>query len=684
MYITPRQKRRYLITSILLVLAIPVTVVAIYFVTQWISSAGQDKTPKEVAISNLTTSSLTVTWVTGAKTNGSLIVVKEGKESSPIIDTRGADTRKTHFVELVSLEPNTEYSFKILSDGEEFTSEGNKNFKFRTAPLTDETPVPKPIYGKAKGLDADDGIIFIFVTAPQPSMPVSAVPSSTGNWIVDLSALKSTDGSSSVSVASDAEITVVVQGADDKGAVEKGVYSDIFDDSGELKESVDLTVDAGIQAFVELPSQSKITEIIASSPGTTTGSGTTGGNTGSGTTTGSGSTGSGSTGSGTTGSGTTGSGTTGSGTTGSGTTGGTTGSGTTGGTSGTTTGSTTGGTTTPPPEPEVPLFDPTSREFIVTLDIDWKNLVLGAQTVQTTPDVTTGADSIVLANHTDTGFSVVWISDAPVEGYVKYGTVQTSLNEEAIDIRDSIVEKGKYHSHVIEVDDLTPETTYFYEVYSGTEVFRNSGSPFTLTTFKTLDSPPPFVTIAGNTSGLDDYTDVAVLLQLSDKDNAGSQGKSGYGAVVPDASGAWIASVGDLRSGDGSEYYSYSDNDEVTASVVVYADSTSDTQKTTNFDNLTLSLEITPPEEVSAYQRVNLLSDYNISSSLITTTGIGGGGPTQTVGDTYVPSGSTTPKTADSSSLYLGLGIGVVAILAGLKLVRGRGDKVKRGMASSI
>src|SRR5690606_14231706 len=128
------------------------------------------------------------------------------------------------------------------------------------------------------------GIIFIFVTAPQPSMPVSAVPSSTGNWIVDLSALKSTDGSSSVSVASDAEITVVVQGADAKGAVEKGVYSDIFDDSGELKESVDLTVDAGIQAFVELPSQSKITEIIASSPGTTTGSGTTGGNTGSGTT----------------------------------------------------------------------------------------------------------------------------------------------------------------------------------------------------------------------------------------------------------------------------------------------------------------------------------------------------------------------------------------------------------------
>ncbi|MCB9790821.1 fibronectin type III domain-containing protein [Candidatus Nomurabacteria bacterium] len=677
MYITPRQKRRYLVTSILLVIAIPVTVVAIYFATQWLSSAGQDKTPQEVAISNLTTNSLTVTWVTGKKTNGSIIVVKDKKDSSPVIDTRGADTRKTHFVELVSLEPDTDYTFKIVSDGEEFTSEGNKNFKFHTAPLTDETPVPKPVYGKAKGLSADDAIIFVFVSSPEESLPVSAVPSATGNWIVDLSSLKSTDGSSSVSVSSDTEVTVIVQGADDKGAVETGTYSDVFDDSGELKESVDLTVDTGIQAFVELPSQSKITEVIASSPGTTTGgtSGTSGtmGTTGS--TSGSGSTGSGTTGSGTT-SGTTGSGTSGSTTTGSGTT-----SGTSGTTTGTT-GSTTSGTTSQTPEPAVPTFDPASREFLITLDINWKNLVLGAQTTKTTPDVTTGADSLTLANHTDTGFSVVWLSDSPVEGYVKYGTVQTTLNDEAIDIRDSLVEKGKYYSHIIEVDDLTPETTYFYEVYSGSEIYKNSGSPFTLTTFATLDSPPPFVTVAGNITGLDDYTDAVVMLQLADKDNSGSQGKSGYAAVVPDASGAWIASVGDLRPGDGSEYYSYSDNDEVTASTVTYADSTTDTKKTTDFDNLSLAIEITPPEDVSDYQRVNLLSDYNISSSQIATVGVGGGGPT--VGDTYLPSGSTTPKTADSSSLFIGTGAGIIAIFIGIRLVRKNEYREKKGMASSI
>lgn len=113
----------------------------------------------------------------------------------------------------------------------------------------------------------------------------------------------------------------------------------------------------------------------------------------------------------------------------------------------------------------------------------------GGQTVATTPDVNTGPDSIQLASMTDNGFMVVWMSAEPEEGYVMYGTETTTLDEEAIDARDNLVEKGEYYTHVIEVTDLLPETQYYYQIHTGTDVFNDGGSPFTFTTYSTLASP---------------------------------------------------------------------------------------------------------------------------------------------------------------------------------------------------
>lgn len=285
----------------------------------------------------------------------------------------------------------------------------------------------------------------------------------------------------------------------------------------------------------------------------------------------------------------------------------------------------------------------------------------GGQTVATTPDVNTGPDSIQLASMTDNGFMVVWMSAEPEEGYVMYGTETTTLDEEAIDARDNLVEKGEYYTHVIEVTDLLPETQYYYQIHTGTDVFNDGGSPFTFTTYSTLASPPPYETISGEVTGLDDYTDVVILLTLSDTDSTGSTDVSNPIALVTDAAGRWIASIADARTTDGAEYFSYSDEDEILASMYVYANSDEVTSTIADASENEISLIATASTTTIGGDSVDLLTDYGVSLQYIPV-GVGGGGGY--AGQAYYPSTSgVTPKTAISDHIpLLSMSLGMILL----------------------
>ena len=108
MYVTPRQKKRYLLNALIITVAIPLTVVAGYYATQLLSSADEEAVPENVVVSNLTTNSLTVTWTTSIDASGEVVVKdSEGEDSRPYIDFRGSGSRKTHFVEVLDLVPAT-------------------------------------------------------------------------------------------------------------------------------------------------------------------------------------------------------------------------------------------------------------------------------------------------------------------------------------------------------------------------------------------------------------------------------------------------------------------------------------------------------------------------------------------------------------------------------------------------
>ena len=114
MHLTPYQKKQ-LRFVVLLLIGIPATVFGVYKGVQYLSQATGDPAPQGVIISNITPSSITLSWVTQKEVEAYVVPVFNGVEKSPVQDKRGSGTRLNHYVELRGLEPDTEYSFILMS-----------------------------------------------------------------------------------------------------------------------------------------------------------------------------------------------------------------------------------------------------------------------------------------------------------------------------------------------------------------------------------------------------------------------------------------------------------------------------------------------------------------------------------------------------------------------------------------
>lgn len=579
MYITPRQKKRYIANAVFFLIAIPLTALAAYGVTQIVSDASAEAIPQDVSLSNLTTNSITVTWVTSVEAEAEIVV--SGADEEVFQDFRGAGERMTHYVEIVDLTPGTDYEFSIISNDDEYTSEGGNAFKFKTSTLTDQTPVPNPVFGSVPELDDDDALIYFFSTSPA-SLPLTTVPTNTGNWILDLSSLRGLDGSTIVNLTDTSAITILVVGKNGDGSSYNGTLGDAFDDSGKSQVDDELFLTENNNVFTELPEQAKLGDLEdppddppdtpdpvacngACSAELPCVSGLSCIN----------------------------------------------------GLCRNTTCDQETDCECPEEEEDPALcnescdadtpcesglqcisgscrnsqcsteadctcptgFDPSKRQFVVKLDVPWIDMFSsGTPPIQgggddEDPNIVTGKESIKVVNQSDNGFGVVWMSSTEQEGYVMVGEEPDDLTSEVNDVRDGVVERNKYHSHLVEVNGLDPDTTYYYVIVAGGELITNGEEPFKIDTFATLSTPPPFKTVEGSVDGAEDVEDVVVLLQLSDQDEEGSSGNSTYSASVLDVNGGWIASIGDLRTTDGEEYYVSNGSDLITAQLYVYAQS---------------------------------------------------------------------------------------------------------------
>lgn len=98
---------------------------------------------------------------------------------------------------------------------------------------------------------------------------------------------------------------------------------------------------------------------------------------------------------------------------------------------------------------------------------------------------------VVIANVSDSGFTVSWVTDKAISGYVLYGEGQNDLSTTASDDRDqNLGEVSAYLTHSVTVRGLKPETTYGFKIGSGKQTFDISGVPYMVHTGPVLVEQP--------------------------------------------------------------------------------------------------------------------------------------------------------------------------------------------------
>ena len=152
--------------------------------------------------------------------------------------------------------------------------------------------------------------------------------------------------------------------------------------------------------------------------------------------------------------------------------------------------------------------------------------------------------------------SISWITDSPSTGHVNFGPT-TALGSTAYDDRgDSTVDD----THHVTLSGLSPDTTYYFDVVSGSTVYDNGGVHHTVTTGPMLGLPPSD-TIYGQVFLADGVTPAEgaiAYITLQDADAQGSSGQAAPMSTLVDENGYWTVNLGNSRTASLTSYFSYS------------------------------------------------------------------------------------------------------------------------------
>jgi len=177
-------------------------------------------------------------------------------------------------------------------------------------------------------------------------------------------------------------------------------------------------------------------------------------------------------------------------------------------------------------------------------------------TPQTTPK------KVKVTNLTDTGFTVSFLTDELTPGFVKYGEGASALNSQISDDRDHLSGTvGSFGSHHIPVRGLSPGTSYFYLIGTGSgATFDNNGAPFSIKTLPSGSNPNPAKTAYGtvNTAAGSPAAGAVVYVSLS--------GAGEMSSLVKDT-GSWAVSLSNARNLVDGSFAAVSDQTVLSISV---------------------------------------------------------------------------------------------------------------------
>lgn len=148
--------------------------------------------PKDIRISNISDSSLTITWTTDKSVQGFLLWGNsQNSTNKTAFSTTGLENF-IHSVTLTSLSPETSYHFKINSGGFEFDNDGIA-WQIKTAPTLTSPTESSLIFGTiltSSGTPAKKVLVSVTVSG---SSPLSTLTSAEGSWVVPISSARTQD-----------------------------------------------------------------------------------------------------------------------------------------------------------------------------------------------------------------------------------------------------------------------------------------------------------------------------------------------------------------------------------------------------------------------------------------------------------------------------------------------------------
>jgi hypothetical protein len=176
--------------------------------------ASPEITPNQTTITNLADNSLTISWITTKETSGFIQYGESSSLGSTIADDRDqlsgqTGSFTTHHVTVPNLKPDTTYYYKIGSGGRIFGDQ-RKPFEIKTAPLAQGLlPASDVATGAVHQQDdapAEGAIVYLSMANVSG---LSALVSSSGNWLIPLNTARAIDLSSFAKYDKEAQVVEI-------------------------------------------------------------------------------------------------------------------------------------------------------------------------------------------------------------------------------------------------------------------------------------------------------------------------------------------------------------------------------------------------------------------------------------------------------------------------------------------
>ena len=550
-----RQRKQNIILAILLI-GLPLLVFAAYQVVQVVSRAGVGSEPKNVVVSNISSSMISISWTTDSTSVGYIIPVENGVKKKQVPDSRSSGRSYTHYVELDNLEANTKYSFLIKSEGKEYSSSDGKNLEFSTMPIVGGLPTPGSISGTLKGTSNDDVLVYAFLSdkSTYPVSPLGGVVSKTGGWIISINDSRKISDSTYPLIGKNTNITVVALDGKGKTGKVEGTYEELFDANGELKPTQNFGLADSDDVFALLPKQATLTvgiedsippddpdPVIPDDPDPVI----------------------------------------------------------------------------PDDEPEVEVPDKDEkweRPYRIVHQLNWVELI-----EKDNVDASfAGAKTIKVVDVTDSGFKVIWVSAKKERGRVNYGIDPNNLNMKALDSRDEEISGrfGDYYVHSVVLDRLQKETKYYFEVVSGENTYDNNGSKYQQSTLPIIDIPS-FVTVEITMENVPEHGEVALIAHIEDKDSVGSSGSSREISCLTEVGeDRCTIVISNSRVEDGLAFFEYTDEDLLVIQPYTTSEMEKHSKEVLGLEGAGLDISLKEIPKTGTTIKVSALSDYGLTDSL--------------------------------------------------------------------